>query len=139
MLSNLSGRPELLAPRHRVQFVLPPDGRPPYAYTAGLADRPGRAYELAVIGVLYRLAVHVVNKAAEQLVDDGADPADGMELDAVLPGYLVRLHRAQDTRRFLGVSPDTPFWQVLTPDKWGCFPGDEHYIEQPAAYAQPLL
>jgi hypothetical protein len=62
-----------------------------------------------------------------------------MELDRVLPGHLVRLHRAQDTRRFLGMHPDTPVWQVLTPDKWGRFPGEPHYIEEPAPYAQPLL
>jgi hypothetical protein len=127
-------------PPHKVTHLMDPAGHaPPYSYTVGLGKRPGRAYELVTTGLPYRLAYVVVTRAAEQLVCDGLDPADGTELDDVLNGHVVRLRPAQDTTRFLGMALDTPAWQVLTPDRGGRFPGDEHYIEQPGPYAQPLL
>ncbi|MET9528190.1 DUF4262 domain-containing protein [Streptomyces coeruleorubidus] len=127
-----------LLPRHTVTFVFDPDGvKPPFAYTVGLAERPGRAYELVTVGLPGRLSHAVVTCAAKQLVRDCLDPADGLELDEVLRGYLVRLRRAVDTTRFRGIAPTVPFWQILTPDKWGFFPGDPNYSE--SADAQPLL
>ncbi|WP_030372413.1 DUF4262 domain-containing protein [Streptomyces rimosus] len=129
---------------HRVpvKWVFDPDGvEPPFAYSVGLAARPGRAYELATTGLPDRVAYAVITGAADQLVADGLDPADGMELDEVLEGgYVVRLWRVTDTSRCTAAraesGPDVAVWQVLVPDKWGHFPGDPHYAE---ADAQPLM
>jgi hypothetical protein len=121
-----------LLPHHRVIFVYDPDGdEPPFAYTFGLAARPGRAYEMAAFGLSVRLAHGVIGCAAEQLTRDGIDPAEGLELDEVLAGgYIVRLRLVRDTTRFEGVAPSVPFWQVVVPDKWGHFPGDPHYCDE---------
>ncbi|MEU7228857.1 DUF4262 domain-containing protein [Streptomyces chrestomyceticus] len=129
-------------PPHTVTWVCDPDGdEPPFAYTTGLAARPGRAYELAATGLPGPVAHAVITNAAEQLVADGLDPADGLELDEVLEGgYVVRLRRVADTSGCTGAravyGPDVAVWQVLVPDKWGLVPGDPHYAE---AAAQPLM
>ncbi|MGW0757110.1 DUF4262 domain-containing protein [Streptomyces sp. NPDC002814] len=121
-----------LLPDHNVIWVHDPDGDdPPFTYTLGLSARPGRAYEMAAFGLPMRLALSVMGCAAEQLVRDGSDPAEGLELDEVLAGgYLVRLRLVRDTTRFEGVAPAVPFWQVVVPDKWGYFPGDPHYRDE---------
>jgi hypothetical protein len=129
-------------PQHTVTYVFDPDGQDvPFAYSVGLAARPGSAWELASTGLPGRLAQAVINGAAAQLVRDNLDPVDGMELDQVLVGYHVRLRRAEDTTKCTGArlaaGPEVPVWQILTPDQWGHFPGDEHYSEAPDA--QPLL
>ncbi|RSS86998.1 DUF4262 domain-containing protein [Streptomyces sp. WAC05292] len=132
-----------ISPPHTIHYVFDVDGRkPPFAYSSGLAARPGRLYELATTGLPGRWAQGVINSAADQLVNDGLDPGEGLELDAVLQGgYVVRLRRANDTTQCtharLLASPDVPVWQILTPDKWGFFPGDTHYSEDPEA--QPLM
>jgi hypothetical protein len=105
------------------------DGREPfYAYSVGLALRPGRPYELACVGLAGPLAQVVIRRAAAQLVRDGLDPAEGLELDQVVNGDRVRLHLVQDSSRLSnnGTPPTGPFWQVLLPDAWGRFPGDLH-------------
>ncbi|MBG7704857.1 DUF4262 domain-containing protein [Streptomyces sp. MC1] len=123
---------------HIVRHVHDPDSSvPPRTYTDGLAQRPGRAYELAVTGLGYWLADSVLTAAAEQLTDDCLDPAEGMELDRVLNGFPVRLRLAQGAISLPGIAAGTPIWQVLTPDKWGRFPGDHHYAQ--SAGPQPLL
>ncbi|WP_330335647.1 DUF4262 domain-containing protein (plasmid) [Streptomyces sp. NBC_00536] len=132
-----------ITPQHTVHHVFDATGpKPPFAYSAGLALRPGRAYELSVTGLPGRLAQAVINGAAKQLVNDALDPAEGLELDEVLQGgYLVRLRRAEDTSdcpyaRVLG-GADVPMWQILIPDKWGFYPGDSRYSDDPDA--QPLM
>ncbi|MEU0857483.1 DUF4262 domain-containing protein [Streptomyces griseofuscus] len=139
----LTGPSDSALPPHTVKWVFDPDdAEPPYAYTAGLAARPGRAYELATTGLPGRLSHAIITAAAEQLQNDGLEPAEGLELDEVLQGgYLVQLRRAEDTSRCTAArtahGPDVAVWQILTPDKWGLYPGDTHYSE-PAA-AQPLM
>lgn len=125
-----------------LKWVFDRDGAtPPFAYSVGLAARPSRAYELATTGLPSQHAYAVIKAAAEQLVADGLAPADGLELDEVLQdGYLVRLHRAADTSGCTAAraeyGPDVAVWQVLAPDQWGRFPGDEYYKE---GDAQPLM
>ncbi|MER5482579.1 DUF4262 domain-containing protein [Streptomyces sp. NPDC002812] len=132
-----------ITPQHLVHDVFDANGRkPPFAYSSGLAARPGHAYELAVTGLPGRWAQGVINGAAEQLVADGLEPAEGLELDNVLRGgFLVRLRRVADTsqctRALLLGGPDVPVWQILVPDRWGFFPGNPRYSEDPAA--QPLM
>jgi hypothetical protein len=124
---------------HNVHHHYDPDAAPdtpPVTYTVGLAERPGRAYEVAATGLGFWLALHVVEKAAEQLQDDALDPADGLVLDRVLNARPVRLRRVPEPATFHGLTPDTPVWQVLTPDKWHRFPGDKQYAE---LWPQPLL
>ncbi|MEU9925080.1 DUF4262 domain-containing protein [Streptomyces griseoluteus] len=123
---------------HTLRHVHDPDSStPPFTYTDGLAQRPGRAYELAVSGLGYWLANSVLTSAAEQLADDCLDPAEGLALDRVLNGCPVRLRLAQGDIPLPGIAADTRVWQVLTPDKWGRFPGDRHYAQ--SAGPQPLL
>jgi predicted Rdx family selenoprotein len=123
---------------HTVHHIHDPDSStPPLTYTDGLAQRPGRAYELAVTGLGYWLANNVLTAAAEQLADDCLDPAEGMELDRVLTRISVRLRRAQGNVPLPGIAPRARVWQVLTPDKWGHFPGDHHYSLP--GWPQPLL
>jgi hypothetical protein len=113
------------------------DGKEPFfAYSVGLAWRPGRAYELACVGLAGPLAQVVIRRAADQLGRDLLDPAEGLELDRVVNGDKVRLRRVEDTSRFSrrGTAPAEPFWQILLPDAWGLFPGDIHYAD-----SQPLL
>ncbi|MFF4276196.1 DUF4262 domain-containing protein [Streptomyces sp. NPDC001536] len=109
-----------------------------FAYSVGLALRPGRAYELACTGLAGPLAQVVIRRAADQLVRDLLDPADGVELDQVVNGDKVRLRLAKDTSRFSdnGSAPTGPFWQILLPDAWSRFPGDLHYADSDS---QPLL
>ncbi|KIF05163.1 hypothetical protein PL81_14620 [Streptomyces sp. RSD-27] len=132
-----------ISPQHIVHYVFDADGpKPPFAYSSGLAARPGREYELSVTGLPGRWAQAVINGAAEQLAADCLEPAEGLELDNVLrDGYLVRLRRAVDTsgctRAQLLAGPEVPVWQILVPDKWGFFPGDRHYSDDPDA--QPLM
>lgn len=116
------------------------DGKePPFAYSSGLARRPGRVYELACVGLAGPLAQVVIRRAADQLVRDLLDPGEGLELDQVVNGDRVRLRRVEDASRFSsnGTAPTDPFWQILLPDAWGRFPGDMHYSWP--AEAQPLL
>ncbi|MFD3422622.1 DUF4262 domain-containing protein [Streptomyces decoyicus] len=130
-------------PEHTVRWIFDPDGKEtPFAYTVGLAARPIRSYELATFGLPGRLAHAVITCAAEQLVRDLLDPTEGLELDEVLHGgYVVRLRRAQDTSKFTGArelsGPHVPVWQILTPDKWGHFPDDRNFTDDPDA--QPLV
>ncbi|MGW0562871.1 DUF4262 domain-containing protein [Streptomyces sp. NPDC003016] len=131
-----------LLPEHTIRWIFDPEStEPPFAYTVGLAARPGRAYELATVGLSGELAHVIITCVAEQLVNDGLDPAEGLELDEVLHGYLVRLRRVTDTAKCTGArelyGPQVTVWQVLIPDKWGHLPGDPHYTE--AAYAQPFM
>ncbi|MFB6505546.1 DUF4262 domain-containing protein [Streptomyces sp. NPDC056099] len=134
---------QVVLPPHTVRWIFDPDGREtPFAYTVGLASRPGRSYELATFGLPGRLAHAVITCAAEQLVRDHLDPAEGLELDEVLRGgLLVRLRLAKDTSKFTGAreesGPDVPVWQILTPDKWGHFPDDRNFTEDPDA--QPFV
>ncbi|MFD4933347.1 DUF4262 domain-containing protein [Streptomyces virginiae] len=131
------------APKHITHHVFDADGlKPPFSYTSGLAARPGRAYELSVTGLPGQWAHAVINGVVDQLDADHLEPAEGLELDNVLrDGYLVRLRRAVDTsectRAQLLAGPDVPVWQILVPDKWGFFPGDKHYSDDPDA--QPLM
>jgi hypothetical protein len=134
---------EPVLPEHTVRAIFDPDGKnPPFAYTVGLASRPGRSYELATFGLPNRFAHAVITCAAKQLMTDHLDPADGLKLDEVLlGGYTVRLRRATDTSKFTAArelsGPDVPVWQILTPDKWGHFPDDRNYTEDPAE--QPFV
>ncbi|MGI5517980.1 DUF4262 domain-containing protein [Streptomyces sp. CA-106131] len=125
---------------HDVLWISDPNGNDsPFAYTVGLGVRPGRAYELAITGTPAELACSILNNATEQLVTNGLEPADGLELDDVLIGYTVRLRPVEDTSNFpgmrahLGFQP--PVWQVLWPDPAGRFPGDDHHRDEPR---QPL-
>ncbi|MFG3132941.1 DUF4262 domain-containing protein [Streptomyces tendae] len=126
---------------HDVLWVFDADGvAPSFAYTVGLGARPGRAYELACTTLPAETACTVLNNAAAQLVTDELDPVDGLELDDVLIGYTVRLRPVRNTSGFQGMrahlGAQPPVWQVLWPDKWGRFPGDVHYDDEPR---QPLL
>ncbi|MYX26816.1 DUF4262 domain-containing protein [Streptomyces sp. SID8381] len=126
---------------HEVRWIFDTDGsKPPFAYTVGLGARPGRPYELACAGLPAELACSVLNNAAEQLVTDRLDPAEGLELDDVLIGYTVRLRPVSDTSDFPGMcaplGEQPPVWQVLWPDVRGRFPGDEDHRDDPH---QPLL
>ncbi|MEV0487291.1 DUF4262 domain-containing protein [Streptomyces sp. NPDC050508] len=82
---------EPVLPEHTVRAIFDPDGKkPPFAYTVGLASRPGRSYELATFGLPNRFAHAVITCAAKQLTKDHLDPAEGLELDEVLlGGYRV--------------------------------------------------
>lgn len=138
-LLNVDGRAHTPAPDFNVVAVHDMDGKEPfYAYTVGLARHPGRAYELACVGVAGPLAQVIIRRAAEQLGRDLLEPAEGLELDQVVNGDLVRLHRVRDTSRFSSnaAAPTGPFWQILLPDAFGRFPGDRLY---PHDDAQPLL
>ncbi|MBV1940827.1 DUF4262 domain-containing protein [Streptomyces sp. BV286] len=131
--------PEIrVLPEHAIHHIFDPDGDElPFSYTVGLAARPGRAYELATSGTPGTLAAHLLRIAAEQLHVEHLDPAEGMELDAVLQGgFTVRLHLVEDTAKLTSArdlsGPPVTVWQVLVPDKWGCFPGDEYYAQPDA-------
>lgn len=136
---NVDERPRAPETDFIVVAVHDMDSKEPfYAYSVGLAQRPGLAYELACVGVAGPLAQVIIRRAAEQLRRDLADPAEHLELDQVVNGDLVRLHRVRDARRFSsnGTAPTCPFWQILLPDAFGRFPGDPRY---PHDDAQPLL
>ncbi|MFJ4342628.1 DUF4262 domain-containing protein [Streptomyces sp. NPDC088915] len=127
---------------HAVRWVFDPDGvSPPFAYTVGLCDRPGRSYELALTGLSAEVAGMVLNNTVDQLVLDALDPTEGLELAGVIFGYSVRLRRAADTSGFTGMralyghQPDV--WQVLLPDVEGRFPDGDDYGDDPKV--QPLL
>ncbi|MEV8546946.1 DUF4262 domain-containing protein [Streptomyces sp. NPDC051572] len=62
-------------------------------YTVGLCDRPGRQYELAVTGQGASTAGAVLNATVDQLLMDALDPVAGLELDAVIDGFVVKLRR----------------------------------------------
>lgn len=111
---------------------------PFFAYSVGLAQSPGDAYELACVGLAGPLAQVVIRRAVDQLQRDRLAPAEHLELDQVVNGDLVRLHRVRDASRFSsnGTAPTDPFWQILLPDAWGRFPGDPLY---PHDDEQPLL
>jgi hypothetical protein len=139
-MSRVTARTLAETPRHTVVHVWDTDNiTPPYTYTVGLADRPGRAYELAVAGLPYGLADDVIDCAMEQLEDEHRAPAEGLELDRVLRGHLARLRPVPDTGRFGGLTPGTPLWQILTPDHWGYFPGEDRYLQGPGRETQLLL
>ncbi|MFD7764140.1 DUF4262 domain-containing protein [Streptomyces microflavus] len=127
--------PEIqLLPAHKVRWNFDPEGvKPPFAHTVGLCARPGHPYELAVFGLTGRLAQAVLRCAGEQLVRDGLDPAEGLELDDVVSGYSARLRRAQDTSAFTAArelyGPDVEVWQVLVPDRFGRFPDSSDYSD----------
>ncbi|MEU6632892.1 DUF4262 domain-containing protein [Streptomyces parvus] len=130
----LPPEPPSILPSFTVHWIFDPEGQDPsFAYTDGLGVRAGRAYELAVFGLPGHLAQVVLRCAAEQLVRDNLDPAEGLELDEVLTTFPVRLRLVQDVSRFpmdrTVSDPDTPIWQVLIPDKWGLFPYDRHYCD----------
>lgn len=119
---------------HDVFWIFDADGvNQAFAYTAGLAARPGRAYELACTALPAELACAVLNNAAAQLVTDNAEPIEGLELDSVLEGLPVRLRRVQDTGEFKGMrarlGEQPPVWQVQFPDRRGRFPGHPRYDE----------
>lgn len=127
---------------HAIRWVFDPDGMsPPFAYTVGLCDRPGRAYELALAGLPAEHSGMILNNTVDQLVLDAIDPAEGLDLDEVLVGYPVRLRQATDTSAFTGMRAlyghQPVVWQILVPDVDGYFPGDERYGEDPEA--QPLM
>ncbi|WP_196421372.1 DUF4262 domain-containing protein [Streptomyces sp. E1N211] len=127
-------------PPHAVMHVWDPAHvTPPYTYTIGLADRPGRAYELAVSGLPYPLADDVLDCAMAQLEEDDLTPVDGLLLDRVLRGHLARLRPVTDTGRFRGLAPATPLWQVLMPDHAGRFPGEDHYVQGDSRDTQLVL
>ncbi|MFF1713549.1 DUF4262 domain-containing protein [Streptomyces sp. NPDC058268] len=113
-----------------VQWTHDQDGVP-LAYTAGLCDRPGRAYELALTGQSMSTSGAVLNRAVAQLVLDAIDPAEGLVLNEVLNGYAVRLRRVVDTVQFVAMRALYGFqpavWQVLLPDVNGAFPGQDGY------------
>ncbi|MFF0754478.1 DUF4262 domain-containing protein [Streptomyces sp. NPDC004267] len=111
--------------------------RPTLAYTLLLSEQPGHAYELAACGLPVGLALSVINGTAEQLRIEGLEPAEGLELDDVLSSnYTVRLRRVQDVTDFEGIDPARPLWQIVTPDKWGLFPGEPWYSDE--GHPQPL-
>ncbi|WP_442538634.1 DUF4262 domain-containing protein [Streptomyces pseudogriseolus] len=137
---RLSARVLAETPPHAVMHVWDPDHvTPPYTYTIGLADRPGRAYELAVSGLPYPLADDVLDCAMAQLEEDDLTPADGLELDRVLRGHLARLRPVTGTGRFRGLAPATPLWQLLMPDHAGRFPGEDHYVQGDSRDTQLVL
>jgi hypothetical protein len=111
---------------------------PTLTYTTGLSARPGYAYELAAAGLTYRLAQYVIPRSIEVLAE-ADEPAEGLELEGVLTPWRVRLHRVEKPTLFHGSAIGIPVWQVLTPDKWHLFPGDEHYTDESGQWAQPLL
>jgi hypothetical protein len=111
-------------------------------YTVGLCDRPGRQYELAVTGQGASTAGAVLNATVDQLLMDALDPVSGLELDAVIDRFVVKLRQvpapdqhAFDAMRVLyGHQPTV--WQVLLPDRDGVFPDEPTYRQ---AFFQPLL
>lgn len=136
---DVDDRPSVPEMDFTVVAVHDMDGKEPYhAYSVGLSHRPGRTYELACVGVAGLLAQVIIRRAAEQLRRDLADPAEHLELDQVVNGDLVRLHRVRDARRFSsnGAAPTCPYWQILLPDAFGRFPGDPRYQHDDE---QPLL
>ncbi|WP_167163112.1 DUF4262 domain-containing protein [Streptomyces sp. MBT27] len=119
---------------HDILWIFDADGvNQAFAYTVGLAVRPGRAYELACTTLPAELARDVLNNAAAQLVADNADPAEGLELSEVLEGLPVRLRRVRESGEFKGMrarsGEQPPVWQVLFPDRRGRFPGHPRYDE----------
>lgn len=105
----------------------------PSAHTVGLADHPERGYELACTGLPAELACRVLGNAAEQLLADGLDPADGLILDEVLEDvYTVRLRAVSDTGKLNGINSEfgdrPPVWQVLWPDVMHRFPDEPGYL-----------
>ena len=116
---------------HMVQYVGgDADGTPSFAYTVGLSASDAHGYELALSGLDGDTARNVLNAAADVLRD--ATPSEGLLLERVLVGYVVRLRRAgRDVTKFgvvrrLYGNIDT-VWQVEYPDPDGLFPGDDGY------------
>ncbi|WP_037572874.1 DUF4262 domain-containing protein [Phaeacidiphilus oryzae] len=103
------------------------DFDPPFAYTVGLAQWPGRDYELAVTGQDPPNTGRILNGAATQLILDGLQPEEGMEIADILDGgRLLRLTRVQDPEELAVLPlyyPSTPtVWQLLVPDDFGRYP-----------------
>lgn len=122
-----------------VIWVPTPDGeKPSLAYTLGLADRPGRAYEVAAFGLPLHLANSMILAAADQLARRHQDPAEGLEVEDILTGgYRARLRLVQDTAALEGIGEGVPVWQVVTSDRRGHFPGHPHH-DPSDPYRQPL-
>ncbi|MCD9904559.1 DUF4262 domain-containing protein [Streptomyces sp. MT29] len=127
---------------HDVLWIFDPaGGDPPFAYTVGLAVRPGAEYELACTGLPAELSCQVLASAVEQLHADGLDPAAGLVLDEVLEDvYTVRLHAVADTSKMRSIPAEfgerPPVWQVVWPDVMHRFPGEPGFVNHAP---QPLL
>lgn len=115
---------------HMVQGVGADDDAPTFAYTVGLTASDAHGYELAVSGLDMRTARNVLNSAADAL--RGTKPSEGLLVERVLVGYVVRLRKAgRDTTQFGTVrrlygSVGT-VWQVEYPDSKGRFPNERGY------------
>jgi hypothetical protein len=119
---------------HMVQFVGGSDDVPAFAYTVGLTASDAHGYELALSGLDPDTARNVLNSAADALRD--TKPSDGLLMERVLVGYVVRLRRVDredagrvtefgTVRRLYGSVGDV--WQVEYPDPAGLFPGQDGY------------
>lgn len=102
----------------------------PLAYTIGLTDNENHGYELALTGLDPETARNVLNAAAHALIK--TTPEDGLMVEGVLIGYVIRLRRAtgglDDFATLRKLYPHaTTVWQVEYPDSRGNFPGDPEY------------
>lgn len=105
-------------------------GDQPLAYTIGLADTLG--YELALNGLDPETSRNVLNSAAHVLKEGKTTPEDGLLVEGVLVGYVIRLRRVtgglDDFVTLRKLYPDTDtVWQVEYPDNKGNFPDDPEY------------
>lgn len=116
---------------HMVCYV---GDNPPFAYTVGLTASKDHGYELALSGLGYDTARNVLNAAADALRD--TKPSEGLLMERVLVGYVVRLRRVDlqaenratefgTVRRVYGDVGTV--WQVEYPDPKGRFPGQDGY------------
>lgn len=118
---------------------LPDPNHDHIAYTSGLCDRPGRAYELALTGQDRRVCEIVLNGTVDFLLLNAIDPAEGLELQGVI-NHPIRFHRVGDTSSFIGMRSlyghQPVVWQILLPDPTGRFPQEPGYRK---AFRQPVL
>jgi hypothetical protein len=119
---------------HMVQFVGGSADVPASAYTVGLTASEAHGFELALSGLDPDTARNVLNSAADALC--GTKPSEGLLVERVLVGYVVRLRRVDrqaagrvtefgTVRRLYGDVGDV--WQVEYPDSKGRFLGEPGY------------
>lgn len=107
---------------------------PPFAYTVGLTASEDHGYELALSGLGHDTARNVLNAAADALRD--TKPSEGLLMERVLVGYVVRLRRVDlqaenratefgTVRRVYGTVGT--MWQIEYPDHKGRFHGQHGY------------
>ncbi|QNP75002.1 DUF4262 domain-containing protein [Streptomyces roseirectus] len=105
---------------HAVQYVYGDLylGLRPLAYTVGLHTRSGCDYELAVTGLEPHTSAFLLTTLADVLTFNDLAPADGLEIDGILPDGLTLHLRPADHPEHLGIihavyGTTPPVWQAV--------------------------